>query len=392
MTLKLRRIWLRAHLYLGLSLGLLFALLGLTGSFLVFNHAIDEWLNPRLLLRSGPGPDRPLAAIARAAEGAAAGLRPVGRLLMTPRHPGGVYVVYNTEKVGDEFRLHEAHVDPTSARVLGRRVWGEYFVSWVYVLHSHLHAGEGGEAVVGLAGVFLVISTATGLVLWWPIVRKGGIRAATRVKRAHLNFDLHKLAGALSALGLLVVAFSGVYIVFPNWFKAPLAVVSTPTPHEPVKGQAAPPGTPDVDLDAALATARPYFPEARLIAVQLPLEPTDPITVTFRRPGEVRQTWGRCVVWLDRHTGAVLKVHDGNTQTAADVFADWQFPLHNGEAGALPGRWLVFLTGLSPTLLGITGTALWWRKRRSKARQRATRAARPGPAPAPSPPGVLAAP
>ena len=380
MTLNLRRIWLRAHLYLGLSLGLLFALLGLTGSFLVFNHTIDEWLNPGLLLRSGPGPDRPLAAIAAAGVAAHADLTPAGRLLMTPRHPGGVPVVYTTEKVGDEYLVREAHVDPATARVLGRRAWGEYFVAWIYVLHSHLHAGERGETVVGLAGVFLVLSTATGLVLWWPIVRKGGLRAATRLKRAHLNFDLHKLAGVAASLGLLVVAISGVYLVFPNWFRAPMAVVSTPTKHDPVHSRPAPAGTPDVDLDAALATAQARFPDARLIAVQLPIASTDPIAFTFRRAGEVRRTWGRCGVWVDRRDGSVLKVRDGGDQTAADVFAEWQFPLHNGEALGLPGRWLVFATGLSPTLLGITGTALWWRKRRSKARQQARKLGRPAPA------------
>src|SRR5690554_372525 len=43
-----RRIWLSIHLYLGLSIGALLVLLGLTGSILVFYLEIDQLLHPQL--------------------------------------------------------------------------------------------------------------------------------------------------------------------------------------------------------------------------------------------------------------------------------------------------------------------------------------------------------
>ena len=46
--LQWRKIWLGIHLYLGLSLGLLFVLAGLTGSLLVFYVELDEIINPKL--------------------------------------------------------------------------------------------------------------------------------------------------------------------------------------------------------------------------------------------------------------------------------------------------------------------------------------------------------
>jgi uncharacterized iron-regulated membrane protein len=42
----LRSLWLKVHLYLGLSAGFVFTLIALTGSVLVFHRAIDEALNP----------------------------------------------------------------------------------------------------------------------------------------------------------------------------------------------------------------------------------------------------------------------------------------------------------------------------------------------------------
>ncbi|MGH7201474.1 MAG: PepSY domain-containing protein, partial [Planctomycetaceae bacterium] len=49
-----------------------------------------------------------------------------------------------------------------------------------------------------------------------------------------------------------------------------------------------------------------------------------------------------------------------------------QFPLHNGEAFGLAGRWIVFFSGLTPAVLYVTGVTIWWRRRRSRRRQRQT--------------------
>lgn len=45
----------RVHLWLGLSLGLLFVLLGLTGSALVFYPEMDGWLNLSASTEAAPG-------------------------------------------------------------------------------------------------------------------------------------------------------------------------------------------------------------------------------------------------------------------------------------------------------------------------------------------------
>jgi uncharacterized iron-regulated membrane protein len=46
--IRWRQFWLAWHLYLGLTLGLVFVLAGLTGSLLVFYVELDEFINPEL--------------------------------------------------------------------------------------------------------------------------------------------------------------------------------------------------------------------------------------------------------------------------------------------------------------------------------------------------------
>ena len=47
--MDLRRIWLQVHLWLGLTLGVVGALIGVTGSILVFDHEIDALAQPAAL-------------------------------------------------------------------------------------------------------------------------------------------------------------------------------------------------------------------------------------------------------------------------------------------------------------------------------------------------------
>ncbi|HBL87892.1 MAG TPA: hypothetical protein DD399_13965, partial [Alcanivorax sp.] len=71
--------------------------------------------------------------------------------------------------------------------------------------------------------------------------------------------------------------------------------------------------------------------------------------------------------------GAVLATWDPLSVAAGSRFMGWQFPLHNGDALGLAGRWLVFLGGWLPALLFGTGLYLWWRKHQLRRRSRRSR-------------------
>lgn len=59
-----RKNWLAVHLWLGLSLGFLLSIYGITGSILVFHDEIDEWLSSELLIvKERSAAYQPLSAI-----------------------------------------------------------------------------------------------------------------------------------------------------------------------------------------------------------------------------------------------------------------------------------------------------------------------------------------
>lgn len=358
-----RRVWLMVHRWLGLTFGLPLVLIGLTGSVLVFDHAIDEWLNPNLLLASGESSSRPLQEIIHAAEES----RGESALSVTkPRVANGVWTVWFATGTPDAPTFTAVHVDPPTGRVTGSRVWGEDLLSWIYRLHFRLLAGTPGAIFVGICGLVMMVSVISGLWLWWPLWRHSW-RAAFAIRAgSRFNYDLHKSIGIAGALFLPALAFTGVYMEFPELIKPVVTAFSAETTAPRDLASNSGNKTSSITADEAIAIAQKHFPKAKFDHLHPPEGPNGTYEVAFRQAHEVQKTFGRSQVFLDQYSGDVLAVRNPDDFTAADAFLAWQFPLHSGEAFGLAGRWIVFCTGLVPGVLYVTGCLLWWRRRRRR--------------------------
>ena len=373
----LRKLWLKVHLYLGLVIGGLFVLISLTGSLLVFYKAIDEWLNPELVRNSSAGESRPLDEIVMAVRAA----RPEqGRLetIRLPGHLGDTVLAWYTIPTHDpeQPRWIEVRIDPATAEVLSRdREWGGTLVSFIYRLHESLLIEKPGQTIVGFLALFLLASIGTGLYLWWP--SRDRLRQALSFKPGRSvirwHYDVHKLSGLYSAVILAVLAFTGVYLEFSEYV-VPLVRLFSPVQELPKERElrSVPPdsGAQAISAEQAVALAREIFPNGELKFLSVPDRPEGSFRIGLRQQGEVRESSGQSQVWLDQYSGRVLKVRDWRNFTAGDTFVAWLFPLHNGEAFGLTGRWIVCVTGFAPLVLYVTGIRMWWLKRRAHQRQR----------------------
>ncbi len=371
---SLKKLWLQLHLYLGLFGGALFVLTSLTGSALVFYKTIDEWLNPDQVART-VGTDQPLSDIVAGARTAHPDWSPPDTLIF-PLHDRDSYHAWFKDPAAApaEERWHVVAVDPSTARPLSDRRWGSFFVSFIYELHQELLLGRPGEIFVGVMAVLLLVSIATGLYLWWPA--PGKLRRALTFQPGNspirTHYDLHKLTGLGGALALTLLALTGFYLEFPQVVTQVVSWVSpvremSPDEHPQSDVQAK---VPKIPLEQAIAIARATFPDARPMWVGLPQDERDSYSVGLRQPGEVRQAGGQTEVWIDQYSGTVRRVTDWRRFTGGETFLSWLFPLHNGEAFGLAGRWIVFVTGLTPLILYGTALRMWWLKRIAHQRRR----------------------
>lgn len=372
----LRKCWATIHLCLGLVLGSAFVLSSLTGSTLVFYKAFDEWLNPELLTSAGIGSFRPLSEILAAARTAGP---PNGHLetLRFPEHDHGTFLAWYKipADASGVVRRFQVRIDPYTAAVISRdREWGRTLVSFLYVLHKSWWLEKLGETMVGFTALFLMVSVGTGVYLWWP--RPGKLRQALKLPingtaiQWHCAF--HKLIGLYSAVILFILAITGVYQVFPSYV-IPLVRTFSPVHEVPKERelQSVPPGeVKSISVEEAVASARQVFPEAELKYLAVPHDEKGVFRIVMRQQGEVRKSSGQSQVWIDQYSGEVLAFRDWRTFTSGEIFLTWLFPLHNGEAFGLPGRWTVFVAGFIPLILFLTGLRIWWLKRLAYRRQK----------------------
>lgn len=120
-----------------------------------------------------------------------------------------------------------------------------------------------------------------------------------------------------------------------------------------------------LSIEQVVSLAQQVFPTGELRYIGVPYEDADIYHLALRQIGEVGESNGQSQIWLDQYSGKVLRVHDWNRFTGGETFLAWLFPLHNGEAFGLTGRWIVFIAGFVPLLLYITALRMWWLKRQA---------------------------
>lgn len=353
-----RRLLFHVHLYAGLTVGALLAVMGLTGAVLVFGDAVDQRLRPQVL-RVEPGGTRvPLARVLAAVTEHQGGTPP--RQLRLPER-GDAPLEAWMEPHG----ALKVYVDPYTGAVLGGYTPGQSLVGTLRELHMRLLAGERGERVVGTAGLVLIVLCLSGLVLWWPGRGKLAVgltlRRPLRWRRA--NHDLHKLGGLLSLLFLLMAGFTGAALVFPAPLEAVLQAI-TRAPPRSAPPKAGPATGEPLPLDTLLAVADRALPGARTTRVDLPASPGAPLRVRKRFPEEPHPQ-GLSFVYVDRHSGAVLRADNALEAPLATRLMALRYPLHIGSLGGLATRLLAVLTGLVPAGLFLTGFFLWLARSRA---------------------------
>ena len=212
--------------------------------------------------------------------------------------------------------------------------------------------------------------------LWWPKRNRAGSKKWKRAfsishtgNRFRFYFDIHKVFGIYFLPLLLMISVSGVTLVFPTQVETVVGSLFKVEPRPALPVSRAVSGTP-ITPDQAVAIGEGVFPGGVLKRIYMPRNPEDSYGITFRAEGEAWTNYGASFARLDQYTGEVLLTQNVTEIPLGNKILRWQFPLHNGDALGIVGRWLVLLAGLAPALLFGTGLYLWWQKRRLKARAR----------------------
>ena len=356
---RLRQFWFQVHKWIGLTLALLIIPISLTGSALVWHDWLDEALNPERRVsalvslppsayataaRRNAGPGEQLLSLAYPEAGGA-----IAATLARPASGGG-------RPVRTLFHLH-----PTTGAVLDRSASNEGLVHVMHVLHGSLMVPGVGRQIVGWIGVAMLLSSLTGLWLWWPL--KGGFRRGLGWRRQPTtSANLHHQGGFWIALPLTVLSLTGAWISFPAFF-GPLAGDPVgPSPTERMRRMAAPPlAATRMTPEQVLAAAEPHAP-GPIAQVSWPTAPTGEWKLSYRRAG------GSAEVTVLDATGTAKPPRSRSTETTARLMRR----IHDGTGMGRLWQIVISVGGIIPAALAVTGIIMWLnvRKRRRSMGQR----------------------
>lgn len=338
------------HLWVGLGVGAVFAVTGLSGSLLVFGEELLRWQHPQIGAFE-PRADGGVLADILARE-SAHGLR-------------GVHLPHAARPVWTGFYVdgRERLFAPDDGRLLLERTADNDALAWLYELHAHLLGGEAGEQVLGVLGWIMLGLLLTGLYLWWP--KRGRMLAQLRVHRGppvRRWLTWHRSAGVVLMPLLLLSTLTGVGMIYHDGARTLLTAMfgggDTPPPPSRDADRS------DVGWPAVLARARAALPDARLTRTAMPADGSDVVSFRAQATGEWHPN-GRSTVHVDRAGRELLLVHDATAQRFGARMTEAIYPLHIGAVGGLTMKWLTVLAGLMPSFLLMTGF-LYWRRRRGR--------------------------
>ena len=363
----MRRLWRNLHLWIGLSLFLVLAPLGLTGSLLVFDDGLDRLLHPVRYAVSGQPGDQSAQAYIGAAR-MAFGERALPAQLRMPAAPGQPVIVTGTApgavKPGQRPAQLTAWLDPATGKVLDVANPRQQLRGMIHQLHGNLFMAQPGRKVVGWLGVAMLISSVTGLCIWWP--RNNAVLKGLRWTRSPSGFsNLHHMAGFWICAPLAILSFSGAFIAFPEASAALRPAVAARPERAQQNAFTAPLAAPQLGADAAVAAALAQAGgAARVTQLTLPTEGDRPAwRVQLKGDG------GSVQVRVEDTSGKAKLQSGGPAQgpEGRDPLTRFMRNLHDGDGMGPLWRAIIVLAGLAPTLLGVTGTVMWLASRRRAA-------------------------
>lgn len=358
----LRKFFLKIHLYLGLSVGLLFALMGLTGSLLVFSEEIDKAINPHLLIVE----PQEIKADFRWIEDSVKRSFPADKIyrVRMPRQPEDVYEFWMN--ANGDLRVY---VNPFTGAVTGAHNFPETWRGRLFLLHTQLLSGETGKTIVGAAAFFLLILGATGIVLWWRGLRniKRGLKINFRVGWKRANYDAHHAIGFFAFLFLSISSITGIHLVFNQPFEKTVNRLTGTPNRQPAPVSKLAEGGQTLPLETILKKSEEIWKEAETTWIYPPANTAAAYMVRKKFPSENHPN-GKSFVYFDQYTGEVLRLENAEDAPLTTRTINNLYPLHIGIMGGVITRLLQIIVGFTPVILLVTGFLMW--RNKSKKRNR----------------------
>lgn len=354
----------KVHLYVGLTIGILFFVIAFSGAVYTWAPEISAVIYHQEVARKSA----PFISASKA------------KSVLDIEFPEGDFrtIFYRDSSSTIQVLLYgqgtyyHAEIDPYEGTLVHLQDMNKGWLNYIKFLHRNLMLGNVGREIVHWTTLLFLVMLISGLVIWWPdnrAIRKNRFTIKANSSGKKLNYDLHNVLGFYMTWVSIFSVVTGLFWGF-SIVKDALREATGENEMEydqPVSNVA---GVDNINnqwdlIDSLVLTYRKQYP-SRFVRASVPHKETDPIQVTLIDPDMVIYKTDH--FYFDRYTGQCLSGNFENTlHKEASLFHTlhmMNYDIHFGTIIGLPGRVLVFLASLVASTLPITGFIVWWGKRK----------------------------
>ncbi|WP_183567982.1 PepSY-associated TM helix domain-containing protein [Mucilaginibacter sp. SP1R1] len=364
MTFK--KIILFCHRWLGFISGLVVFIVSITGCLFCFQDEIQDAIHSyrKVEMQHKPYLD-PSVLKAEALKGRAGATASYMYYYGADR-PAGVLV--NLPKDG----MLYIYLNPYTGKITHTENPARNFFIIVEYIHLYLLLpAKVGGLVVGISVIIFMVIMITGLILWWP-KRKSDRKRSFNIKWnsrwRRVNYDLHNVLGFYATSIALILAITGLSMVFESVRDGIYATANLgkahPTEKLVAKSDSLLNGKVDNKnvIDQAFASARLTSPAAAMFLINDDAAKAGTIGITAY--AKSLRYYNSDSYDFDKYTGKLINDLPQAKKSAGLKMNEMNYDIHVGQILGLTGKIIAFLTSLICASLPVTGFIIWLGKRK----------------------------
>ena len=372
-----KKILFQVHWFIGITAGVVLAVVGLTGGMLAFEQEILRQINSSVM-RVAPQAGAALSAaeLIGRIQTESPGKR-IATLTLFSSPQEAVRVGFAAEPPAR--RGESRYVNPYTGEILPR-LNGEEFFRTVTQIHRYLASGDVGKHIVGASTLGLVIMALSGLYLRWPrkiLDWRAWLALNWSQKGRAFLWSLHSVMGTWVMLCYLLAALTGLYWSY-DWYRDALFSLTgaprpaqTPAPAKPER-QGAPTASnaesgveQSRDMNRAWDLFRQEVGGYASATLRLPAKAGQPVQITYL---DFDPPHSRAInrIVFDVPSGKIIEHERYQDKPAGGKIMSSIFPLHSGRFFGMPGAVVMMLASLLMPVSAVSGWLLYLDRRRKK--------------------------
>ena len=365
----------KAHWIVGITVGVLLAIMGTTGALMAFQFPILDAINAEARTVTVQGQRLPVPILIERAREEAQRIGAGVRFFVLPQEPDAAARVAFVSDAGEVIR----YIDPYTGDWRQGGARGEAFFELLEEIHrgfitDRIGGNEVGRRVLDMCAVFLVGLVATGLYLRWPR-RTTNWRAwfviDRRLRGRGFLYSLHAVIGTYVLPLLLLSALTGLYFAYDWYYDMLHRMAGMPVAEEAKRGPFA---EPNVTSAWAVFERETASHSVGRVEIRMPRKEGEVLRFRYLDTDAPHQSANNTLK-IDPASSQLLSHERYEDQSAGGRLMTSMLAIHRGHFFGIPGMALLMLSSLALPLFVVTGWMMYLDRRRVEERARKRQAA-----------------